>query len=73
MVFGHFNMPINCRQFDCINSPANDLDFVLGFFITSLVPAADKRSLGTRYTPGLTQATEDRLAKYDEIFSEEKR
>ena len=27
------------------------MDFVLGFFIISLVPAADQRALGTRYTP----------------------
>ena len=44
-------MPINCRHFDWINAPPSDLDFVLGFFIISLVPAADKRVLGTRYTP----------------------
>ena len=44
-------MPINCRHFDWINAPPSDLDFVLGFFIISLVPAADKRALGTRYTP----------------------
>ena len=67
------NLKLNFRLFDWLSASSSDLDFVLGFFITSLVPAADKRSLGTRYTPGLTQATEDRLAKYDEIFSEEKR
>ena len=44
-------MPINCRHFDWINAPPSDLDFFLGFFIISLVPAADKRALGTRYTP----------------------
>ena len=45
------NLKLNFRLFDWLNASSSDLDFVLGFFITSLVPTADKRALGTRYTP----------------------
>ena len=45
------NLKLNFRLFDWLSASSSDLDFVLGFFITSLVPAADKRALGTRYTP----------------------
>ena len=35
-----------------MNASSSDVDFVLGYFILNIEPAADNRSLGTRFTPG---------------------
>ena len=40
------------RLFDWVNASSSDVDFVLGYFILNIEPAADNRSLGTRFTPG---------------------
>ena len=40
-----------CRYFDWLKASTDEIDLVLGIFITKIVPTRDNRALGTRYTP----------------------